>query len=181
VDHLAASEEKLKAARAATSLPPIAACFKPLAEMEGLELAAKENATEAEKVTALRKDLAEHAKKLLADSFRAMSKRIGDIDKEAGTFVEFYEDVPDPFGAPAAFRRRKAWKKKGLTEADTKELEAATQTCDKIGPALSELAAGLKQEEKAFDPFADEAGRIRKEVERILDTDYLKIYRTPPK
>lgn len=185
VDHLAASESKLKAAKAATSLPPIAACFKPLDEMEGMELAAKENSTAessgAEKVTALRKDLTETAKKMMADSFRAMSKRIGDIDKEAGTYVEFYEDVPDPFNAPAAFRRRKAWKKKGLTDADTKELEAATVTCDKISPALTELAVGLKQEEKTFDPFSDEASRIRKEVERILDTDYLKIYRTPPK
>lgn len=181
VDQLAAAEPKLKAARTATRLPPIAACFKPLDEMEGLELAAKENSTQAEKVTALRKELTGSARKLLADSFRSMSQRIGDIDKEAGTYLEFYEDIPDPFGAPAAFRRRKAWKKKGLTDSDTQELEAATVTCDQVGAALTELTTGLKQEEKTFDPAETEAGRIRKEVERILDTDYLKIYRTPPK
>jgi hypothetical protein len=181
LDQLAALEPQLKAARAATSLPPIAACIKALDELEALERAASEDGTETQKVTILRKALTEHVQKLLADAFRTLSARIGDIDKEAGTYVEFYEEAIDPFNTAPQFRRRKAWKKKGLTPADTKTLEAATQTCDQVALALPQLATGLKQEEKTFAPAEAEAGRLRKEVERILDTDYLKVYHTPPK
>lgn len=181
VDELSANESKLKAAKTAKSLPPIAALFNPLNEMEGLELAAKEGSTEAEKVGSLRKEVAESAKKMLADALRSMSNRIGDIDKEAGTFVEFYQDTTDPFSVVPQIRREKVYRKKGLTDAATKELQETTQTCDRLGLALSELATGLKVDEKTFEPFSDETGRIRKEVERILDTDYLKIYREIPK
>jgi hypothetical protein len=181
VDELAANDAKLKAAKAAKSLPPFAQVFKPLNEMEGLELAAKEGSTTAEKIGSLRKELAESAKKMLADALRNMSKRIGDIDKEAGTFTVFYQDTTDPLSPVPRILREKVYRKKGLTDAATKELQETTQTCDKLGLALSELASGLKVDDNTFEPFSDEASRIRKEVERILDTDYLKIYRELPK
>jgi hypothetical protein len=43
------------------------------------------------------------------------------------------------------------------------------------------LAQGLKAADKAFEPFSEEAARIRKEVDRVLDIDYLRIYRELPK
>jgi len=181
MDELAANDAKLKAAKIAKSLPPIAQLAKPLAEMEGLELAAKENSTEAEKVNSLRKELSEASKKLLADALRTLSKQVGDIDKQANTYVESYQEISDPFSSVPKFRREKVYRKKGLTDAMTKDLQDATATCDKLPLALSDLASGLKVEEKTFDPFSEEAGRIRKEIDRVLDTDYLKVYREIPK
>ena len=181
VDELAANDVKFKAAKSAKSLPPIADACKPLMAMEGLELAAKEGDGDAEKVKSLRAELVEQAKKLLADALRAMSKRVGEIDKEAGTFVAFYQDVPNPYSAVLPFRREKAYRKKGLTDRQTKELQETTATCDKLSPALTELAAALKAEDKVFDATNDEASRIRKEIDRILDTDYMKVYREIPK
>jgi hypothetical protein len=177
-DELAANDAKFKAAKAAQSLPPIAETFKPLTVMEGLELA---GTGAAEKVTAVRTEMIEQAKKIVADGLRAISKRVGEIDKNANTFVEFYQDTYDAFSRFPRTIKEKAYKKKGLSDQDTKELQATTATCDKIAPALSEMGEQLKAGEKTFDPFIDEAARIRKEVDRILDTDYQRVYKEIPK
>lgn len=181
LDELSANDAKLKSAKSAKTLPPIAAAFKPLDEMEALELASKEPTAELEKVKSIRHDLAESAQKLIADALRTMSKRVGIIDKEANTFVEFYQDVPNPYAGVLQFRKQKAYRKKGLTDAQSKDLQATTATCDKLNLALTELATGLKVEEKTFDPFAEEAAHLRKEVDRILDTDYQKVYDRIPR
>lgn len=177
-DELAANQTKLDTAKAAKSLPPIAEAFKPLATAEGIELAAT---GEALKVTEIRRGLIEQSKKVVADALRALSKRLGEIDKDANTFVEFYQDTFDAFSRFARPIKEKAYKKKGLSDAQSKELQEMTVTCDKLGPALIELAGQLHAEEKAFDPFENEAGRIRKEVDRVLDTDYQRVYRELPK
>jgi hypothetical protein len=178
-DEQAASEVKFKAARAGKSLPPIAETFKPLAVMEGYERAAT---GEAAKVKELRVELLEKSKKVLADALRDMSKRVGDVGKDANTFVETVVEVygRSPQGFPTT-RKERAYKKKGLSEAQTDLLKEATTTCDKLALALPEVAKGLAVEETEFDSFADEARRVRKEVDRILDTDYLKTYRELPK
>jgi hypothetical protein len=178
-DEQAANEAKFKAAKAAKSLPPIAETFKPLAAMEGYERAATDDVV---KVKELRGELLAKSKKILADALRDMSKRVGDVGKEANTF---YETVQEVYGrAPNGFpttRKERVFKKKGLTEANTDLLKEATTTCDKLTLALGEVAKGLGVEETELDPFGDEARRVRKEVDKILDTDYLKTYRELPK
>jgi hypothetical protein len=174
-DELAANDAKLRAAQSAHALPPIAACFAPLQTMEGLELAAT---GDAPKVTALRGKLIDTAKKAVAEALRALSKRLGEIDKSANTFVENYQESVDLLGRPAMV---KMYKKKGLSDADSKELSATNATCDKIPPALAELAKGLGADDKTFEPFSDEAARIRREVDRVLDIDYQRTYRELPK
>jgi hypothetical protein len=146
--------------------------------MEGLELAASGGTAEADKVKALRADLTDAAKKTVAEALRGMSKHLGEIDKSANTFVEFYQEGLDALARPVM---TKMYKKKGLTDAQSKELSETNATCDKLTPALAELAKGLSADEKTFQPFSEEAARIRKEVDRVLDTDYLHVYRELPK
>jgi hypothetical protein len=177
-DELAANDAKLQAAKKATSLPPIAEMFKPLATMEGLELAGTGDTV---KVKAVRGELAEQSKKLLAEALRGLNKRLGEIDKDANTFVEFYQDSYDAFSRLPRPVKEKVYKKKGLTDAQQRELSDINATCDKLGPALIELGGQLRAEEKVFEPFGNEAGRIRKEVDRVLDTDYQRVYREIPK
>jgi len=133
---------------------------------------------DAPKAKTLRSDLVEATRRAVADALRAMDKSVGVIDKSANTFVEFYQDTFDPLARPV---KVKAYKKRGLTDEQSKELHDATATCDKIAPALTELAKGLRAEPKTFDALEDEVGRIRKEVDRILDTDYLRVYPNLPK
>jgi hypothetical protein len=177
-DELAANDAKFKSAKASKALPPIAQMFPTLAMMEGLELAASGGTGEAERVKALRADLTDAAKKTVAEALRAMSKRLGEIDKTANTFVEFYQESIDALARPVM---TKMYKKKGLTDAQSKELAETNATCDKLAPALAELGKALKADEKTFEPFSEEAARIRKEVDRVLDTDYLHVYRELPK
>lgn len=177
-EELAANEEKLAAARAAKALGPVAVLFKPLATMEGLELAATGDAV---RVRAIEGDLADRAKRNIADALRTLSKRVGEIDKDANTFVELYQDEQDPL-APYPFPvRRKVYKRKGPTNAQLNELQQGNATCDKLPQAMAEMTEGLHVPDKTFDSFSDEAGRIRKEIDRLLDTDYLRVYKEIPK
>jgi hypothetical protein len=178
-DELATNDAKIKAAKTGKALPPIAQLFAPLARMEGFELASTAGGTgEAVKVKAVRAELTDASKKIVAEALRQMSKRLGEIDKSANTFVEFYQESVDALARPVM---TKMYKKKGLTDPQTKELSETNATCDKLVPALAELAKGLAAEDKTFEPFSDEAARIRKEVDRVLDTDYLRVYRELPK
>jgi hypothetical protein len=174
-DELATNDTTIRNAQTSGALPPMAQLFTPLATMEGLELAAT---GDDKQVKALRTELTDAAKKAVAAALRAMSNRVGQIDKSANAFVETYQEGVDALGRPAMV---KMYKKKGLTDPETRALSDTTATCDKISPALTELAKGLQAEDKTFDPFAEEASRIRREVERILDTDYLQTYRQLPK
>ena len=114
----------------------------------------------------------------VTDFYCAAAKRVSEIDKSANTFVETYQEGVDAIGRPAMV---KMYKKKGLTDEQTHELSDTNATCDKIPPALTELAKGLAAEDKTFDPFTEEASRIRRESDRLLDTDYLQTYRQLPK
>ena len=177
-DELAAADSKLAAARAAISLPPIVELFKPLATLEGLELASSADATDAPRTAALRGEMTDRAKKVVADALRGIDKTVSRIDKSANTFIEFYQDTVDVIARPVRVKR---WKKKGLTDDEMKDLQSANATCDKISPALAEIAKRLAADEKAFETQTEEAARIRKEVDRILDTDYQHVYDQPPK
>jgi hypothetical protein len=183
-DELAANDAKVKVAKTSKALPPIAQLFAPLSKMEGIELASLPEGGEggaggeAVKVKAVRAELIDAAKKIVAEALRGMSKRLSEIDKSANTFVEFYQESIDAFARPVM---TKMYKKKGLTDPQTKELTETSATCDKLSPALTELAKGLGAQDKTFDPFSEEAARIRKEVDRVLDTDYLRVYRELPK
>jgi hypothetical protein len=178
-DELAAKDAKIKAAKASKALPPIAQLFVPLSKMEGLELASlNDSAGEPVKVKAVRAELIDASKKIVAEALRGMSKRLGEIDKSANTFVEFYQESIDAFARPVM---TKMYKKKGLTDPQIQELTQTSATCDKLAPALAELAKGLGAQDKTFEPFSDEAARIRKEVGRVLDTDYLRVYQQLPK
>jgi len=178
-DELAANDAKIKAAKVGKALPPIAQLFGPLSKMEGIELASlNDSGGEAVKVKAVRGELIDAAKKIVAEALRGMSKRLSEIDKSANTFVEFYQESIDAFARPVM---TKMYKKKGLTDPQTQELTQTSATCDKLAPALTELARGLGAQEKTFEPFSDEAARIRKEVDRVLDTDYLRVYQQLPK
>jgi hypothetical protein len=178
-DELTANDAKIKAAKTGKALPPLAQLFAPLAKMEGFELASTAGgAGEAVKVKAVRAELTDAAKKIVAEALRQMSKRLSEIDKSANTFVEFYQEGIDALARPVM---TKMYKKKGLSDDQNKELSETNATCDKLVPALAELAKGLGADDKAFQPFDDEAARIRKEVDRVLDTDYLRVYRELPK
>jgi hypothetical protein len=174
-DELTANDARIQTARTSGALPPIAQLFTPLATMEGLELAAT---GDDKQVKALRTELTDAAKKAVAAALRTLSNRVSQIDKSANAFVETYQEGIDALGRPAMVRM---YKKKGLTDPETRELSDTNATCDKISPALSELAKGLGAEDKTFEPFTEEAARIRREVDRILDTDYLQTYRQLPK
>ena len=180
-DETAALAPKLKAAREATALPPIAAMQKPLALLEGLELAATGKAGGADNAAALRKALADRAIKVTADHLRQTSKRLGEIDRDANTWVEFYQDVQDPLARFPRMIKERAYKKRGLTEAHTKALAEINATCDRLPPALAELSEALAVDAKAFDPQAEEAARIRRESDRVLDTDYQRVVKEVPK
>lgn len=181
-DEQAAAADALKAARAAKALPPLAAAFKPLATLTGIELAAAGADGQTPKSSSLRTELTEKAKKVLADNLRDLAKRVGEISKDANTFVETIQDVYDvtPLGQ-TTIRKQRVWKKRGLTEPQTTALQDATKTCDQLVPGLPELARGLGVDEATFDPMSEEAARIRKDVDRVLDTDYMKTYRELPK
>lgn len=178
-DEMTANDAKIKAARNAKALPPLMEGVKTVVTMEGLEQAAT---GKTDKSNALLAELTEHSKKLVSDALKTMSKRLGEIDKEANTYIEFYQDVYDPRAkVPGVMKREKAYKKKGLTDLQFKELREINVTCDKLPEATQTLAAGLKQEAKAFEPMVNEAGRIRNEVDRLLDTDYQRTYKGIPK
>jgi hypothetical protein len=179
-DELAASEGKLANAKTSKALGAIAAMFKPLVTLEGIELAATGNG-EAPKIKAIQADLAERAKRAVADALRGLSKRVGEVDKEANTYVETYIEKQDPYSRFPRIIREKVYKKRGLSDAHTKELQETNATCDKIPLAMAEMAEGLRAPEKEFEPFTAEAGRIRKEVDRLLDTDYQRVYREIPR
>lgn len=174
-DQLTANDDKIRAAKTSGALPPIAQLFAPLATMQGLELSAT---GDDKQIKALRTELTDAAKKAVANALRTLSKRVSEIDKSANTFVETYQEGVDAIGRPAMV---KMYKKKGLTDEQTHELSDTNATCDKIPPALTELAKGLAAEDKTFDPFTEEASRIRRESDRLLDTDYLQTYRQLPK
>ncbi|HEY7120499.1 MAG TPA: hypothetical protein VH475_28200 [Tepidisphaeraceae bacterium] len=178
LDELTAAEPLLATAKSAKSLGPIAAACPTLAKLEGIERAGTGDVTRTRQ---LRDQLTETTKKTVADALRGLAKQVGVIDKEANTFVEFYEDRQDPTARFPRVIREKAYKKKGLNEVQTNQLQEVNRTCDQIPPALAELAQKLGAQDKAFDPQSDEAARIRREVDRILDTDYLKVYRELPK
>src|SRR5207237_1398238 len=163
----------------AKTLGPITELATPLTAMEGVELAAT---ADAEKVTAIRAELALRAKRVLADTLRDLTKQVTQIDKEANTFVETYQDVFDttPLGN-AKIRKERVYKKRGLTDPQTTTLQATNATCRQIDEGVAPMAAGLSVEEKEFEPFAEDANRLRKEVARVLDIDYQRVYREIPK
>jgi hypothetical protein len=178
-DELNAVAGKVKAAKAAKTLGPIVDVAGPLAAIEGVELAAT---GEAAKVTEIRTDLTARAKRVLADTLREATKRVSAIDKEANTFVETWQDTYQlsGFGNPTT-KKERVYKKRGLKEADTIILQETAATCGQIDKNAAELAAGLGAEPAAFDAFADDAGRLRKEVARVLEIDYQRVYREIPK
>jgi hypothetical protein len=179
-DELAANEPKVAATKASRSLDAMAALFKPLAVMEGLERASTKDG-DAPRVKALQSELTDRAKRNLADALRAVGKRVGEIDKEANTFVEGFQDVQDPFAYYPRPVRERIYKRKGLTDAQVNELRQANATCDKLPRVLPAMAEGLHAPDRAFEPFADEAARIRGDVDRLLATDWMRLYKEIPK
>ena len=179
-DELAASESKVAAAKASRSLDPIVALFKPLAAMEGLERASSKDG-DAPRVKALETELADRAKRNLADALRAVAKRVGEIDKEANTFIEGFQDVQDPLTPYARPVRERVYKHKGLSDAQVNELRQANATCDRVPRVLPALAEGLHAPAEAFEPFGDEAARIRRDVDRLIATDWMRVYKEIPK
>jgi hypothetical protein len=179
-DELAASESKVAAAKTSRSLDPIIALFKPLAAMGGLERASSKDG-DAPRVKALEAELAERAKRNLADALRAVAKRVGEIDKEANTFVEGFQDVQDPLTPYARPIRERVYKRKGLSDAQVNELRQANATCDRVPRVLPLLAEGLHAPQGAFEPFGDEAARIRRDVDRLIATDWMRVYKEIPK
>jgi hypothetical protein len=179
-DELAANESKVAAAKASRSLDPIVALFKPLAMMEGLERASTKDG-DAPRVKALQAELTDRAKRDLADALRAVARRVGEIDKEASTFVEGFQDSQDPLTPYARPVRERVYKRKGLSDAQVNELRQANATCDRVPRVLPLLAEGLHAPDGAFDSFGDEAARIRRDVDRLLGEDFMRIYKEIPK
>jgi hypothetical protein len=76
--------------------------------------------------------------------------------------------------------KEKVYKRVGLTEARLRELRELGATADKVPEAMETIVKGLRAEEKDFAALGEEAGRLRKDVNRLLDTDYERIYQELP-
>jgi hypothetical protein len=148
--------------------------------MEGLERASTKDG-DAPRVKALQAELIDRAKRDLADALRAVAKRVGEIDKEASTFVEGFQDSQDPLTPYARPVRERVYKRKGLSDAQVNELRQANATCDRVPRVLPLLAEGLHAPDGAFESFGDEAARIRRDVDRLLGEDFMRIYKEIPK
>lgn len=177
-DELAQISPKVKLATKATALPPILEATKTAAALTGLELAATGEAAESREIL---KSLSEQTRKLLATAIADMNKRVTAIDKEASTYIEFWYEAYVPIANAARVQKERAWKRKGLTDAQLKELQTLGTTCDQIPAAIEAISAAMKSEGKELAPFAEDAGRTRKEVARVLDVDYQMVFHTPPK
>jgi hypothetical protein len=177
-DELAANEPKLKAARTAKSLPPVVEAVKVLMTLQGVEtLAGGETAKTGELLAGLKDQTA----KMIAENLRETAKRVAAMDKEANQVIEFYEEVPEARpGGFVRYRKEKRYKKKGLTDAMLAELKEVNQTCERLPVAIDELAPALRTEKKTFEPSLVEAERLAKEVTRILDGEYERVYTEPP-
>jgi len=177
-DELALIDPKVKTAMKAKSLPPILEAIKATSALLGLELAAT---GETAKSHEMLKSLTEQTRKLLAGVIADMNKRVTAIDKEASVFIEFWYDAYVPIANTARVQRERAWRRKGLTDAQLKELQTLGTTCDQIPSAIETITQALKSEGKELAPFAEDATRTRKEIARVLDVDYQQVFHTPPK
>ena len=177
-DELAVAEPKVKAAAKATALPALMDGIKLAGALSGLERAATGDAAKSREMF---KALGDQARKLLAATIADANKRVAAIDREASTFVEHWYEALVPTRFSAKPIRKLGWKRKGPTEAQLDELQALAAQCDKVGPAVESLTAGLRADPKDFGAFADDAARTRKEIARVLEVDYLHVFETPPK
>jgi hypothetical protein len=198
-DELAALQPKINAAKRATGLAPIFEAFKLIPRLEGIELAAAEPppdaipaaspspapsaAADAPQTHKLLGELAEQSRKLIDAALRDMGKQLASIDREVNQFVEISRQVPDP-RAPTPFGVRykieRAYKKKGPTDAQIKQLETLSTTCDQVAQTSQQIAEGVPTQAKGFETLITETGRIKKEAQRILDADYVTVYKDLP-
>jgi hypothetical protein len=175
-EELAANRQKLAALKDATTLGPVLDLLKPLNTLEGLETAAGGATGKAERTRELMGEAAGRAKQVLAAALRDLGGRVTAIDKEANTLIEFYRDTEDPNAYLPRPIKEKAYKRRGLTEPRLRELRELGGTADRVPEALAVIAQGVRAEEKDFAALAEEAGRVRKDVDRLLDTDYERVF-----
>jgi hypothetical protein len=177
-DEMDANRAKLEGAKGATTLGPVMDALKPLSTLEGLESAA--TGGKPEKTREAMAGVAEQAKKVTATAVRDLGKRVTEIDKQANTFQEIIRVTEDPNAPTARPMKEKVYKRVGLTEAQLRELRELGATADKLPDAIEAIVKGLRADAKEFAPLNDEAGRVRKDVDRLLDTDFERIYRELP-
>jgi hypothetical protein len=168
-DEMAELAPKLKAARAARTLPPALKAMAAARELAPLELAANGS---ADQVNAMVEELKGSTKELLAKALEKVTKRVDQITAMANDVERVRRVIPDiggNFNVEVAERRR------GLKRQDVGDLKALADTCDEVAAGGKAVAKAAGADESEFEELVNAAGDLRMHIRRMLraqDVDY---------
>lgn len=176
-DELALAEPKVKAVRDARQLGPILAVIPTIRDVRLLELASGGTENKTKKLAS---EVAAHARDLMADGVKIMTKTTDDIDKTANEYVMVQDITRDP-NSPTGVRTETRWKKRGLNQRDSGSITDVAQNCAKIIPATRELADAIGEGSVDFAGVRADADKLGRRAEQILQADYSRTYSRPPR
>ncbi len=176
VDEFAAAGFKLRAAKAATSVPQLLAAAELANHLRLLELAATGGDAKTRPEVA---GVADHAHALLESNLQTMAARVADIRRAANTTSITYTRVKDPSQA-AGYYNQQVFRKAGLTQRNVQELNDVESTCQKVVPAADGFAKaavaadapGRGGNAAVWDALSAEATRVAALAQDVLSADY---------
>jgi hypothetical protein len=168
-DELAAAAPKVKAAKAATALPPIIDVARTLGDLRAVELAAGGG---DEQVKTIGLDLGKQAHALIDDALRQMNRRVEECWRQ-GSRRRYQRNRDGTIGD-------QLYGMMGLTSVQTNDLKDAIATLEQVAPVARDLADASGASSLQAD--AAEAHRLLDRAKEVLDYDYANEgrYSNPP-
>ena len=168
-DEMAELSAKVKAARAARTIPPTVKAIQAARELATLELAVNGS---ADQVNGVVDDLTVSTKDLLTRILEHTGKRVDQITRMANDPERVRQVIPLPYGG---FDVQVAERARGLKRQDIGELKTLADTCDEVAAAGKAVRQASGSDESVFEDVIEEAGDLRMHIRRMLrghDVDY---------
>ena len=161
------AEPRIKAARTAKSLPPIAEALKVIGDVRMLELAATGDSKDA---SAQADELTGRAHKLMNDAVQKMADTVKAIETSANDVKEVAVPTRGPNGTGAVLMR--SYKRRGLSTRDTQDLKQIIGDLKKLVPMARGLSESLGDAGKQFAQVADDGAAVGNKADEVLRKNY---------
>ena len=171
------SAARIKAAKDARSLPPIAEALKSAGSLRTLEVAATGDDAD---VKSMVQDISDKAQKMVSDALARMTKAVDDIQASANDLqpTRTLTRNPLPGGGVMA---ESSYKKRGLLTPDVQELKRVMADCQKLVPTVKEMSASLGDGGDALAQTGKDAAALYDKARDVLNHDYANDYSKSPR
>jgi hypothetical protein len=169
-DELTAVSPKLKAAKAATAMPPIIEVARTLGDLRALELAGSGADAQVKKIGG---DIGDRAHSLIDDALKQMNQRVEECWRQ-GSRRRYQQNRDGTIGD-------QLYGMMGLTSVETNDLKSIIGTLEKVVPVSADLADVTGATNLQGD--AGEAKRLLARANEVLNYDYSNAgrYTNPPR